>query len=121
MSKAETIIREAITNVRAKGIRIQPGAMIDWTGEGGTPVSCDALGAVALHHDIASKSFPSGWLKKLCTILGEDTFWVYRFCMGFDRKYQILIIEDERSKVTRDEVSALGIRLRKEFGAAWCR
>ncbi len=110
-----------MSEMRAKGVRIQPGAMITW--DSGSAITCDALGAVALAHRIDSRGFPKGWLKSLCDILREDTWWVHRFCMGFDRRFQICIIDDEEKppEIHRDDVSSLGIKLRKEFCPEWCK
>lgn len=97
-AKAAELIRRA-----CQGRKILPGP---WTQDG----SVCALQAVLECN---------GWFQgepripKLCEILGVDAFWIHRFFMGFDRNHQIKIIhEDDKESI--DEVSRLGIMIRKE-------
>lgn len=50
----------------------------------------------------------------LCRILGVDAFWLRRFMMGFDRAFQIRIVDEDGGEEL-DEVSRAGIRIGKEF------
>lgn len=62
--------------------------------------------------------FETGWLKELCNVLDVDSFWLWRFWMGWDRNFQILVENTAKGGHTtfsRDEVARLGIKLAKEY------
>jgi hypothetical protein len=121
--KPEQIIIDSLDFCISQGIKISKNGMFDWTIKvqnsipipSLTPTACDASGAVLWSYN-QSKDFcrSENWLKETCRILDVDTWWHYRFCMGFDRNYQILSI-NEKDVATKDEVSMLGIKIAKEY------
>lgn len=49
-------------------------------------------------------------------LLGVDHFWLYRFWMGYDRGFQIMIYpDDDKKPPTKDDVSEFGITLHREL------
>ena len=124
--KQEDLIREACIWAAEHGYQIRRGCLFDWTkpGEDGIPVrseqptACDATGAVLLKNGLGEKfskeGMYKGWVADLCKILDVDGFWLYRFWMGFDRNFQILIVVDEKHSKT-DETARLGIQIAKDF------
>lgn len=76
----------------------------------------DIIGALLLSNglDLSNINFSKpGFLAKAQELLEVDYFWLYRFFMGFDSGYQILI--KEKDKEIKDEVSFYGICLAKEL------
>ena len=86
-------------------------------------IAVDAIGAVICLYEPdnnlrkAKLQFKPGWLDYVCDILDVDRFWLYKFWMGWDVGYQILIEHEKNGKTyyTEDEVAKLGIRLAKEY------
>lgn len=62
-------------------------------------------------------SFPKGWKKQFLELIEEDAFWVRSFDMGFSYNQQInfIIDRDGKSAIIEDQVSKLGISLRKSY------
>lgn len=122
-------IRSAILDTQAKGIKLIQGAWFHFEAEGKL-VACDALGSLIISHNrLPESACEPGLLRKpgfsriVQEILGVDAFWLYRFNMGFDRNYQILIEHEDgggcngplKKWSTKEDVSEYGIKLRKEF------
>lgn len=130
--KAEDRIIEAIRAAQARGIEIIRGPVFDWTTPGDwyahreLPYACNAVGAVLLFLDKEQMvspdpnvGFTPGWHKLVEEHLGVNDFWIWRFNQGFNGGYQItLMVEDKngKEKILKDDVSALGIAIRRKFG-----
>lgn len=112
---ASSIIRNSCNFVLDKGIVLHQGAWFD--SENGKVSSCCAIGAVLLANGIAVSETPQfpGYVRAACKILGVNSQWLYRFWMGFDRGYQIRILSEDGKTETFDDISGLGIQIRKEF------
>lgn len=111
-------IEAAICQVKSQGIKIRPRALFNWCGsDPNTPIECDALGAVLIANNKASPGFPKGWLKAVCDLLDTDTYWLWRFWMGFDNGYPLTIIicKDGKEERREDSVSKLGVKMAKKF------
>jgi hypothetical protein len=130
--KAEDRIVEAIEAARARGIHIIRGPVFDWTTPGNwraprreLPYACNAVGAILLFlgkEQMVSPDvytgFAPGWHKLIEDHLGVTDFWLWRFGQGFNGGYQItLTVEGKngKDKILKDDVSALGITVRKRF------
>ena len=84
MGQSDKFIEDAITNAKIKNYSIARGALFNWTTN---PIQCNALGAVIVAMGIEEEfrnGFPNKWLDKVCAVIGEPPFWVYRFTAGFD-------------------------------------
>lgn len=116
------IIRKACNDVRSNGIQIQRGIWFEWSGT--KIIACDALGAVLIAHnaipeninplDVNTLSRP-GFTKAICIILDVDTYWLRNFWMGFDRNYQIVMLDDKEKIIGKEEISKFGISLWREL------
>ncbi len=113
MNKPEDILRESIQEVQSKNIKVLPGAWFEFSTENKI-ISCCPIGAVILNHN---RYQSHGLVKIACELLGVDTYWIRRFWLGFDRKYQVMIeIEKDDKKVwIKDNVALFGISLRREL------
>lgn len=81
-------------------------------------IACDATGAILLENKSTLLHFEPGWMKELCKFLDVDSFWLWRFWMGWDRNFQVLVENTSKGGHTtfsRDEVARLGIKLAKEY------
>ncbi len=110
-----TRIREACLAMKAKGIRLTRGPWFEFSGD--NIVACCAIGAVLVEAGVAQRAEDlsrPGYTRRACELLGVNPWWLYRFWMGFDRDFQIMF-EDAEDRKTEDDVSAFGIRLRKEL------
>ncbi len=132
--KAEDRIIEAIRAALKRGIHLTRGPVFDWCTPGNwraprraLPYSCNAIGAILLFlgkeqlvgPDVYT-GFAPGWHKVIENYLEVNMFWTWRFCAGFDGGYQItltVVDKDGKEKVRKDDVSALGISIRKQFAA----
>ncbi len=121
MSQIETLLEEAILQAQSKGILIRRRALFDWTAGYDKPVACCALGAVLLHlgkENLVKKEFDKSWLDVVCSYLGVNSFWIYRFCIGFDNNNQITfttVDKNGKERQEKDEISKLGIRLAAKY------
>lgn len=113
-------IREACQWAKANDHKLlRGGAWFDFTT---TPWGCDAIGALLLQQGLVP-TIPedlsnSGFTSLACEALGEDTFWLRRFWMGWDRGHVATLIKVEKDKKdveTKDDVSAFAITLWKEM------
>lgn len=119
MTTQSELLEEAIVFAKSLGVAInRGGAVFDWGNNyNDLPKSCDAIGAILLKtgkQDLAKQGFKKGWLKEVYDYLGVNSFWIYRFCIGFDVGHQILIIKtmkDNSEKTEKDDISELGIKL----------
>ena len=122
MAKVD-LIETALTEVKSQGVKIKRRILFNWNSPDGTlsdiPIECDSLGAVLIAHNKASPGFPKGWLKTVCDILETDTYWLWRFWMGFDNGHPLTIIvkntttgKEERKE---DTVSKLGVKMARKF------
>jgi hypothetical protein len=90
-------------------------------------ISCDPIVAALIvnnkmpeldFNDLELMSKP-GIVAAACEFLEVDAFWLYRFWMGYDRGYQILISRDlgsgdkKKTVTKKDDVSEFGIQLHK--------
>ncbi len=123
--KIVTMLREACAAMPARGIKIAcGGAWYEWDAE--KMIAADPIGAAIV---VAGK-LPAGidpkkpetlvrpgLIEAACDLLGVDPMWLYRFWMGYDRNYQVMIITADKGKdikESQDEVSAFGIAFRRE-------
>lgn len=122
-NKITTLIQESVAAVRDKGINIVRGPWFDFTGEGGSVIACDPIGAVILAKDAmpvginpndSATLVRPGLVKVACELLDVDPSWLQRFWMGFDRGHQVTLIDD-KDKEHRDDISAYGIQLSKQL------
>jgi len=115
------MIEAALCEVQSRGITITRRALFNWCNPDGTwsdtPVACDALGAVLIANNKASPGFPKGWLSDICRILNTDTYWLWRFWLGFDNGTPLIIIicKDGSEERREDSVSKLGVKMAKKF------
>lgn len=116
MSNPATIIRDACRTVQQLGVQLRSGPWFEF--EGDKVVSCCAVGAVLLASGVdvkpSDQSTGRGYLAEACRMLEVNNMWLYRFWMGFDRGYQILI-EVKENTFRKDDVSLLGIETAREF------
>jgi len=131
MSKAETIIDESLSWAKENGYRIiATSCAYDYVN--GKLIGVSAIGSVMLRKGFAkpeiktaesikdiSNSFPySGWLKDCCEILGEDTYWIWKFMKGFDQGINLKIYKSDcwgTEKEETDTVSVFGVKMRKKY------
>lgn len=122
--KQEFIFIKAIESVASEGIKIRRGACFDWTQyiqgsptpiKTNTPTSVNATGAVLWFNKREECIGQANELKLLCNLLDVDTWWLYRFWMGFDRNFLIQIMDDDNKIIGQDEISKLGISLAKKY------
>lgn len=122
--KQEFIFAQAIESAASEGIKIRRGASFDWTQyvqgsstpiETNTPTSVNATGAVLWVNGREECIGQSNQIKILCNLLDVDTWWLYRFWMGFDRNYLVQIMDHEMKIIGQDEISKLGISLAKKY------
>lgn len=109
---AEDIIRADIAFARRAGIRVTRGPVYEWGSDQTKPVAVNALGAVMYASGNARPGFPSGWQRVAEGRLGVSRSWLDRFCLGWDRGYQVELAHKDR--LVHDDVSALAIRMRRE-------
>ncbi len=126
--KAEILIEEAIREAKIKGVKIIKGPILDWVDPitmrncSGLPHACNAVGAVVIKIDKLDMVFPDfvrGWYKEVLEYIGEDAYWLWRFCKGFDQgNMQVASINgyvDKKDTATIDKVSKIGDKLAKQF------
>lgn len=127
--KAEDLIVEALEAAQDRGIHIIRGPVFDWCTPGDwhahreLPYACNAVGAILLilgKEQLVSPEtgFAPGWHRFVEEHLGVGSFWLWRFGQGFNGGYQItLTVEDKngKEKILKDDVSALGIAVRRKF------
>jgi hypothetical protein len=123
--KTAALIREACAHARDK-LRLRllsGGAWFEWDSE--KIIGTDPIGAVILKcHALPSGLDPKrpetmsnpGLIAVARTLLGVDHFWLYRFWMGYDRGFQIMIYPDDEKKTpSKDDISEFGIALHREL------
>jgi hypothetical protein len=131
MSKAETIINESLSWARENNYKIiTTSCAYDYVN--GKLVGVNAIGSVMLKYGFAKSekdileteegipdSFPYyGWLKDCCEVLGEDTYWIWKFMKGFDQGINLKIYKSDcwgTEKEETDTVSAFGVKMRKKY------
>lgn len=120
-------IDESIAFVKNLGLNITQGGA--WCEYQDTKlVAVDPLIAVLIKNDKFDKEYNprnTGFIKLISEVLDVDHFWIYRFHMGYDRQYQILVGTDDgkgciasegkRYVYTKDDVSEYGIALGKKL------
>jgi hypothetical protein len=124
-NKIDTEIRTAVAWAAEKNLPLLKGGAWFIFDAQGQATACDAIGAVLLKHDKVPAGIGidynalmrPGFSKMAAEILGVDSGWLHRFFMGYDRGYQVMLIseKDGKTKESKDEVSAYGISLAKEF------
>lgn len=117
MSNEFELIEKAILQAKESGLEIIRGAQFIWKEGGDQPVACDAIGAVQMMMGSVRPGFPKGWLFETCQYLGVDTYWFWRFTMGFNYSNPLTLIigKGEKVKVVRDDVSRKAISLAKKY------
>ena len=125
--RKETLVEHCIKEVKKKGIRIiGGGAIFDWCDDqfppkkSELPSGCDGFGAVLIEKGLVHKfypGFPEGWLKELCSIVECDSYWWWRFNMGFGYHTHLNLISQKDGKeiIIKDSVSKIGITLYKKY------
>lgn len=115
------LIEDAIREAKSRGIKITRGAQFNWSGgQGDLPSACDAIGAVLIREGKAVRGFPKGWLWEVCQLLDTDTYWFWRFTMGWNYGQRIELLvphPKKKDKMVRikDEVSRQGDDLAKRY------
>ena len=122
-NKIEEIIRSAIKEMAGRGIKIcHGGAWMEF--EGNKIIAVDPIAAVIIVNnkmpilDSIDKLSMPGLLQLAVNFLEVDSFWLYKFWMGFDREFQIMFFVERKGKIikeTKDDVSEFGITLTKEI------
>jgi len=115
--KQEEQLRNSIETISLTEIQIVRGPLFIFS-ESDKVTACDAIGAVLLVEKSNKLHFESGWLKEACKLLDVDSFWLWRFWMGWDRKFQVLVEhkgKGDHSTFSDDDVAKLGIRLAKQY------
>ncbi len=123
--KITTMLREACTAMPARGIQIIcGGAWFIWDSEkilGADPIGAAILAADKLPAGLDPKDPAThvrpGLVEAACKLLDVDPGWLWRFWMGYDRNYQVMIVTEEKGKDRKeslDEVSAFGMAFRRE-------
>ena len=88
------IVESAIDYVQNKRIVIIRGPIFNV--DKGKVTECNWAGAVLFRHGF--ENLHPGWLKKLCQILDEDTYWFWRFNYGFNQGRAIQVYTEENKK-----------------------
>jgi len=117
MAKSDQLIEEALSETKHSGIKIITGGpLFHWDADFNL-IGCDALGAVIVKMGEAKPGFAKGWLKRLCDYLDEDTYWLWRFNIGFAFGNHFYFIVEKEGKVSyiKDKVSDIGVKLRKKY------
>lgn len=115
--KQEDQLRRSIELITNPTIKIVRGPLFIF-GPNDEIQGCDAVGAVLLAEQSQKLHFEPGWLKETAQLLDVDTFWLWRFWMGWTRNYQVLVEHTGKGGHTtfsEDEVAKLGIRLAKDY------
>lgn len=115
--KIATQLREATAWASAHGIQIIRGAWGEWRE--GCVVACDPVLALLLQTGVVTSQpkdlSQPGFVRLACEILHVDGPWLYRFWMGYDRAFQVMIITKDTESL--DDISAFGIQLWREVSA----
>ncbi len=111
----EDEVRAAALDIRGKYRICVGGAWAEWSGD--KLLAVDPVAALIMRTGGYKKpenlSYP-GYIER-AKILGMSRFWLYRFFMGYDRNYQIMVDQGDGKNYSKDGVSEFGIRLRKEL------
>ena len=124
-TKITTTLREACKEMGVRGIKLlHDGAWYEWDSEkiiGADPIGAAILVAGKLPPGLDPKNAETmvrpGLMEAACELLGVDAGWLWRFWMGYDRGYQVMIVTEEKGKERKeslDEVSAFGISFHRE-------
>lgn len=113
------LIRKALEQAAAEGIKIETGATFNWVHGtwpnqrvDGRPQAVNWMGAVLWTNRQDPPDFSFRRLKELLDI---DFFWFYRFTYGFNQGRALSVLDPKTMcEVEKDEVSLLGVRLAKE-------
>jgi hypothetical protein len=111
-------IEEAIVHCQGRGISLVRGPTFDYTGPSGNIIACGWDGAVLLRHQKEGIYGQPGWLRELCLLLGEDTYWWWRFHYGFNQGRALQFYrEDDNGKRTwfTDKVSETAMKLARRY------
>jgi hypothetical protein len=119
----QNTIKIACKNAINAGLKICRGPWFIY--ENNKLVACDPIFAVIFNDRLNEFNISSlnleepGFMVLAREALGVDDFWLYRFWMGFDTNYQILISyedkDSKKNKTKKDDVSLFGIQLSREF------
>lgn len=127
-SKINKAISDAIIWAKDNNVfLIHGGARFIFNAEGNA-THADIIGAILLMNNKVPAGIgldyrnlvTPGWDKMAAEILEVDSWWLYRFYMGYDRGHQILFISEgdkksKKAKEIKDEVSKFGISTVKEI------
>lgn len=120
MNESKTIM-DACYFCISKGIKIKGGGSYLEISNGNI-ISVDPLIACLIYKNKINEDYSNieslvrpGFIKLICQILGVDAFWIRKFWLGFDRQYQILILDENEKEIGQDDVSKFGIHVFKSF------
>lgn len=110
----DDILELSIAYCRTRGITIVRGPCFD-NAQGVR--ACNWAGAVLLYYSVDDGHLRPGWLRKLCDVLGKDTYWFWRFNYGFNQGRALQIYTEEGGKRVwhTDKVSESGSDLAHRY------
>lgn len=125
----EDKIIEALNYAKGLGVQIARGPIFDWVWPNEPrireiPYTSNTIGAIFLKLNKANfvsndePYFIPGGMKIIYDYLEVNDFWIWRFEHGFNGGYQITFTvkqKDGKEKTVKDDVSSLGITIRKMF------
>ncbi len=105
------IVEASIAYTQSQGILLVRGPSFDITQ--GTIQACGWDGAVLLCHRLDDGHHRPGWLKKLCAVLGKDSYWFWRFNYGFNQGRALSFYKEVEGKQVwyTDKVSEAAMHL----------
>lgn len=111
---AFSIVESSLEEISKKNIKIVRGCFYDFTN--GNPGSSSALGAVLLVNGLEKSD--KAWTD-LSNILQVETFWLYRFSIGWNNKIQLTLYRTKQNgdlEAFLDDVSGAAAKLSRK----WC-
>jgi len=108
------IILESIAHCQSKGIALVRGPCFEMTDR---VLACNWAGAVLLYHGEDDGHLHPGWLRKLCALLGKDTYWFWRFNYGFNQGRPLQAYTEENGKLVwhTEKVSESGNQMARHY------
>lgn len=113
MSSSFQLLEEACQQAIRQGLRLGRGATFIWEGDGQERlVGCNATGALLWRNCLEH----SQGLADLCRLLGQDTWWLHRFWLGWDQGNVLRILDPISMKeLGKDPISAEAARMSRRF------
>ena len=115
------VIENAVAKAQRCGYLVRPGAVFDFVRQKDGIVEMDPFGAVVWNSGNMAMfvdGFPKGWYTELANIIREDSWWLHRFIMGYDRAFPMMRDISKKGENERwvcDEVAAYGLECRKKW------